>query len=175
VPRGRFSPQPLRAYVESTVDLRARIDRSSFCEKRNLAFDYGEEDGERFHGIEGTVLCLDGIRVQLAEKCRFDRESWRAPRGPNRILRLVEYSYTVSLSRYGNIFRYDGPDEVQTSETPPHHKVHHRHSFDVFGSWEIIWPPDEIKPHEVPTPWQVVKEAETWYYENQARIDALLS
>lgn len=85
-------------------------------------------------------------------------------------VQLETYSYNVSLSRAGDLFRYDSPDTDLGPTTAPHHYVHHRHSFDVFGTWEELKPVQEVKERNVPTLRQVVQEAERWYWENRDRL-----
>jgi len=80
-------------------------------------------------------------------------------------------AYSAVLEGHGNIFRYDSPDLVQTELTPGHHKYHHRHRFDVFGTGQEIRPAEEVEERDVPSLRQVVEEAETWYWQHREQLE----
>ena len=175
MPRGRLSPRPLHAYLESVADSIARVRESPFHHPRPTELaEYESRVDERGHEVltlDARFCGLGGLTLTVHERCRFARASWRAHRGARRLLTLVEYSYNVSLgaeSLRRNVFRYDSPDEIQTLATIPHHRFHHRHDFDVFGSGAgAIARVDETG---IPTFWEVFQEAERWYWTHRERF-----
>lgn len=142
------------------------VERSGFYQWDDLDYYNEVEGGEEFFSTTGTIQCAGGIRIQVTEKCRFDRETRWSPRGQNRKLRLIEYSYSAILNNRGNIFRYDSPDLVQDAATPDHHKDNHCHRFNVLGTGEEIKPPRSLAPKDVPTLREVLEEAERWHYDH---------
>lgn len=174
MPRGRLFPQPIHVYLASVADSIARIRESPFHEACATAFaEYEarvEADGAAVLIFDARFCGLGGLALTVHEKCRFARESWWAPRGPGRILRLVKYSYNVSIAAghlRRNVFRYDSPDESQGPATIPHHRYHHRHAFQTTeGDGEIR----EVRERDVPSFSEVFMEAERWYWDNKERV-----
>lgn len=85
-------------------------------------------------------------------------------------VQTIRYSYNVSIVGHGNVFRYCSPHD---DDTEPHHRYHHRHEYDPFGSapqrYTVAWPhhPDW------PLLGEVIDEADRWYWDNRDALDAL--
>jgi hypothetical protein len=148
VPRGRQTPRALHLYIASIQDAVEQIKQSGFWEWDDIDY-YGEvEAGRELLNTRGTVVCSGGVRVQVYERLMFHRERRWAPSGPERLLDLVEYSHSAVLHNRGNILRYDSPDVELRAGAPEHHRHHHLHRFDVLGTGEEIWPPEDHSSRE---------------------------
>jgi hypothetical protein len=165
VPRDRFStPFPVRRWTDQIITAIEQAKESGFHEWNDLEISNEIVSGREYLILHGTVQCIGGIRVQAFERIRFNRETRWSPEGDNRLVRVIEYSYSAVLNKEGNIFRYDSPDVVQNEKTGEHHRYHHKHSFDVLGSGSQIGESARIPVHEVPNLRQVLQEAERWHY-----------
>lgn len=108
--------------------------------------------------FKAVLECKGGIRIEIEEHHRYVRLGWLGPRDA---VVLAFYRYNAVLLNRGTIFRYNSPHE-------DHRQFHHVHRFDVFGSGvETVCP---LKERQVPTLWEVLREAELWYYDHQDRI-----
>ena len=168
--RDRFAPQPLHRYIASLIEAKNQIENTGFLEWNDLDFYNEVERGEEFFGAKGTFQCAGGIRIEVSERLRFARETRWSPRGKERRVSLIEYSYSAVLHNRGNIFRYDSPHPDEGSSTPEHHRFHHVHRFDVLGTGAEIRPPVHLDQHEVPALRQIFEEAERWHYANLERV-----
>jgi hypothetical protein len=108
--------------------------------------------------LEGTIHCAGHIHITVEKRMKVLNGD-----GENAMVERVAYSYNVSLSQRGNIFRYDSPHST-------HNKQNHLHRFDVLNNdhdGTISFIEDE---DATPTLGEVISEAEEWYYQHSGEV-----
>ena len=112
--------------------------------------------------MEGEIECVCGLRITVTKVFTVERQKGKDP-----LIRTEAYSYNVSLSGIGNVFRYCSP---HPDESIPHHAHHHRHRYDVWAGDES-GTIDVIRDGEtVPTLGEVLEEARRWMNDNHGLL-----
>ena len=152
--RGRFAPRRLDQYVNGLDHQLAQATRSGFLLSDCLRIRT-EPDGARLLGV---IDCEGEIRIEIEEKLR-SRRGWFGSSANPRV-QLVFYRYNAVLLNRGTIFRYNSPHR-------DHRAFHHVHRFDVLGTGnETV---TEVREEDVPSLWQILREAEDWYWAHLER------
>ncbi len=77
--------------------------------------------------------------------------------GDRYMVQTFAYSYNVSVTGFGNVYRYDSPHN--------HRPCHHRHAYQ----WRVPDDPGtltEITGNAWPTLGEVIGETEQWYWQH---------
>lgn len=147
---GKHGPNRLNSYIRTHANIIQQYIAEGFVVGME-GMDFISTDGQIV--LEGTVLCLGGLRVEVLK-----RISILVQEGTNPLVQTTTYRYQVTLGGVGTVFRYDSPH--------PHRDEHHVHRHDVLngdrgGSIDYIYNEDDI-----PTLGEVIGEVRDWYYAN---------
>jgi hypothetical protein len=153
VPSLRVSPLSLGGYIQLHKTIIAQ-----FRERGFVGPDATTDRSEGKHVIwHGEIGCLGrivlGVR-KVFELLDSDRRVWP-----------IEYSYNVSISGVGNIFRYDNQHTH-----PGHTGAFHRHDFDWTTNTEKPGSPICIGWAWWPKLEDVLEESYEWYWRNCAYL-----
>jgi hypothetical protein len=110
--------------------------------------------------LSGTLVCLDGITLELEKEIAILKGS-----GMRATVQTRRFRYHAWIRGVHNILRYESAHE---------HRPHaHKHLYDTFGTGlerEVIALAEEDR---IPTLGEVVRELQAWHEANAARIGEL--
>lgn len=149
----KHGPNVLSKYIEIHETVMDRYVRDGFVEFNGVNF---ESLGAGIILVEGAISCEGGLL------CRVEKTLQVVVGGDESdpLVQTVKYAYNVSLSGYGNLFRYDNV-HVHAG----HHGPNHRHGFDFGTRAETV---TETRA-EWPTLGEVLEEMRQWHWDHLNR------
>jgi hypothetical protein len=105
--------------------------------------------------VRGEIRCLGGLHIDVDKKLRIV-----SGRGGGMRVKTANYSYNVSVSGNGNMFRYDSAHNHRTQ--------HHVHRYNRKGELAVE---DILDENDVPTLGDVIAEARDLYWSPEFNSD----
>ena len=153
---GKHGPNRLANYLEVHESCMADLLAEGFVIQDDCRFTFLP----RAIILEGTVICLDGVTLEVHKEIEILRG-----KGPAAIVRTRRFRYHAWVRGVHNIFRYDSPHR--------HRPYPHKHVYDTFGyggETDIV----EIQdPEQVPTMAEVIWELKAWHESSVERLPLL--
>lgn len=107
--------------------------------------------------LEGTIVCLDGITLDIRKEIKV-----LDGRGMGARVQTRRFRYHAWVRGVHNVLRYESAHE---------HREHaHKHVYDTFGyggETAVIELPTE---DEIPTLGEVIRELQSWHQESATRL-----
>lgn len=134
------------------------LRRGGFVGDDTLSFD---PRAESEIVLAGEIACLGRIVVDV-----FKVLEVLEGEGADAMVQTLFYSYNVFLRGGNNILRYDN-----LHPRKDHPDDHHKHTYDWKTGEQLPDSPVWIGAEEWPTLGEVLREAQSWYYEHRERLE----
>jgi len=146
---GSHAPIPVDAYFRIHETIMDDFCASGVIQSHTLNVDFESEFP--LVKMKGKIFLRDGLRIRVMKILRITDTA------DGDYIHTESYSYNVSQSGRGNVFRYDN-----SHPHPGHISKHHYHEWEKPGAKEH--PPIEIEDGKQPTLGQVITQADNYYW-----------
>lgn len=110
--------------------------------------------------LEGTIVCLDGITLEVRKEIQV-----LSGRGRTAEVQTRRFRYHAWVRGVHNVLRYESAHE--------HRRHAHKHVYDTFGLGSETAVIELQTEEEIPTLAEVLRELQVWHQENATRLPDL--